>query len=133
MREGFGVGHSVTFEVRREGEHVRFRIELFELLLRDRAKGGYPISEPVPRDSIIKLQSCIAVARAVADDRQPPRQIRERRQRCDQNIEPLAGDHCADREQSHHSILTASHRPRWIAAWRCDCNAFGRDPVIGTK
>ena len=72
MRDGLGISHAVTFEIRCEHEHVGFRVECLEALRRYCAEHGNSISEGVTRNIGIELRSSIRVARAVAGNRQPP-------------------------------------------------------------
>ena len=47
VRDRFGIGHAVAFEMRGEHEHVGFRIERREALRRHRAEHGNAIFQPV--------------------------------------------------------------------------------------
>ena len=73
VRDSLGIGHSITLEMGRKDEHVRLRVQRREPLRAYRAEHGNSIAERVTRDLGIKLSSGIAVARAVAGYRQPPR------------------------------------------------------------
>src|ERR1035437_4980457 len=72
VRESLGIGHAVTFETGGEHEHVGFRVKRREALRRYRAERGNSLSERVTRDIGSKLRRGIAVAGAVAGNRQPP-------------------------------------------------------------
>jgi len=132
VRDGLGIGHAVTFEMRGEDEHVGFPVQRREALRRYGAEHCHSISDCVTRDIGVKLRGGAAVARAVAGNRQPPRQIGERRQRGDQHVKTLARDYCADDSNRTTPVLAALRHQRRIAARPCHGNALGRHAVIGS-
>jgi hypothetical protein len=79
----------------------------------------------------IQLRGGIAVARAVAGDRQLPIQVGKRRQRGNQHGKALARHHGADRQQPHDAVLAALRQRSGIATRPCDGDALGRHAIIG--
>ena len=66
MRDGLGIGHAVTFEMRGKHERVGLRIKLCQVLRRHRAEHGNALFQRVTGDIGIKPCGGIAVARAAA-------------------------------------------------------------------
>jgi len=133
VRDGLGIGHAVTFEMRGEDEHVGFPYQRREALRRYGAEHCHSISDCVTRDIGVKLRGGAAVARAVAGNRQPPRQIGERRPSAAiSTSKPLRGTIAPDRQQTHDAVLAALRHQRRIAARPCHGNALGRHAVIGS-
>jgi hypothetical protein len=89
MRDCLSIGHSVTLEAGSEGEHISVDIQLFETLCRHFAAHDNPIAERMIGDIGIKPHGHLGVARAVAGNRQSPRQFNKRRQSGDQHVKAL--------------------------------------------
>ena len=120
MRDRLGIGHAVAFETRGEHEQVGFRVERREALRRYRAEHVDALAERVTRDVGIEPRGGVAVARAVAGDRQPPWQIGERRQRRIRTSKPLRG------------TIAPTDSSRTTPSWLPCANGAGSLPGLAT-
>ena len=108
VRDRLRVGHAVALEARRQHEQVGRRIERGDAVRRQRAENVDPIGKPVACDVGIELRRRRRIARAVAHDGQPPRQIVQRRQRLDQHVIALARHHRSRPRASRTDAVAAS-------------------------
>jgi len=118
--------------MRGKHERVGLGIKLCQMLRRHRAEHGNAFFQCVTCDIGIKPCRGIAIARAVAGNRQQPWQVGERRQRSNQHVKTLARHHGADRQQPHDTVPAALRQRCRIAAWPRHRNALRWHAVIGS-
>jgi hypothetical protein len=79
----------------------------------------------VVRDGGIETRNGLQIARAIADDRQTPRQIGQPRQRFDQNIEAFSRNDGPDRKQPQRGAVAACRERTTVGAGHNDVDVPG--------
>src|SRR5262245_42165368 len=130
MRDRTRNRHPIAFEARRKHKYVGLQIQFHNTLGWQGAEYSNPVAQTAGRDIGVEPRSGGRVAGPVTNDGQPPSQIRNSSECCDQQIVSLAWHHRSDRKKLHERTVAATHQRHGIVAWPHDVDAPGLDAVV---